>query len=351
MKDLYNILNIHKDATSSQVKKSYRKLAHEYHPDKNPNNIAAEDRFKEITEAYDVLSDSSKRKRYDQLRAIGFKPGLDIGQNLGEIFEDLFGDFFGRKKSPQQNTGRNKTVNITIDLRTAVNGGGRDLDLTRISKCRKCKGTGSEKDADLRLCHACGGVGELRVKQGMLSVSKRCSYCVGKGRITAHNCVVCDGEGVTEITEQLKVKIPPGADTGTLLRYANKGDLNFAGGRPGDLKVHITVEPHPLFSREGLDLHCEIPVPFTKLILGGSIEIPTIDKPVIMKIPPETPHNKVFRLRGKGVPQLNKKSKRGDLQVQLKAEMPVNYTSNQRALVNQLRELETSSNYPQIITS
>jgi len=342
MKDLYNILGLHRDATTDEIKRAYRRLAHQYHPDKNPS-AQAEERFKEATAAYETLSDPKKRKRYDQFGSMGFNPGVDLGQNLKNIFSDLF----KKRGVASSKRGKDRTIELTVDFNTAIHGGEEAITLTRASRCLLCTGTGAKPGTDLKGCHACEGSGEIRVQQGMLSVSKRCGYCHGKGRIIHTPCEACVGEGVIDKPSQLRVKIPPGTDTGTTLRYAGEGERGFSGTNPGDLKVLLTVSPHPVLDRTGPDLYCEIPVPVMTLILGGSVDVPTTGTIVRMKIPPQTQNGKIFRLRGKGAPALNSPERRGDQHVTVRAEIPTNLSAAQITLVQELRQLAQPDNYPE----
>ena len=347
MKDLYRTLGVFKADTSDEIKRAYRKLAHQYHPDKNPDNESAEERFKQATEAYEILIDAKKRKKYDQFGSFNFDPDSNLGQNVSDLFGDLFSDFFSKRSaSHDKKAGRDRTVELTIDFETAIAGGEEIIELNRTSRCITCNGTGSAPGTELRMCHACGGGGEIRVQQGLLSVSKKCSYCQGKGRIIPHSCKTCEGEGVVDKPTALKVQIPPGSDDGTTLRYAGEGERSFSGSTQGDLLIVLAVDPHALFRREGDSLYCELPVPITTLILGGQIDVPVVGGAVRMKLPPATHNGRVFRLRGKGSPKLNRKGEVGDLHVTVVAEIPVELTEKQRELLKALQKEDRPDNYP-----
>ena len=270
-----------------------------------------------------------------------------MGQNFSDLFGDLFSDFFAKRSSNRnKKPGRDRTVELTIDFETAIAGGEEVIEINRTSRCITCNGTGSAPGTELRMCHACGGGGEIRIQQGLLSVSKKCSYCQGKGRIIPHGCKTCNGEGVVDKPTQLKVKIPPGSDEGTTLRYGGEGERSFSGESPGNLLIILTVDPHPIFKRDGESLYCELPVPITTLILGGQIDVPIVGGAVRMKLPPGTHNGRVFRLRGKGAPKLNRKGDAGDLHVTVVAEIPVQLSEKQEELLKALQKEDHSDNYP-----
>lgn len=378
MKDYYDVLGVERDASTDAIKKAYRRLAHRYHPDKNPADPRAEERFKEVTQAYEVLSDAQHRKTYDRFGGASWPDGAGdfrgaastggggagFRQSVGDVFGEIFGEFFGRRtgQQPQQQHARQHSVRpehshgrqrgqdrhykVTVDFRTAAFGGEQVLDVVRGQRCGECSGTGAKVGSLPHLCHACGGTGEIRVQQGLLSASKRCGYCHGRGKIIQHLCVPCEGEGRIQTQAKLKVRIPPGADDGMVLRYAGEGESGSAGGAAGDLCVTISVLPDPVFRRAGNDLYCEIPVSFVDLAAGGQVDVPTLDGIVRMKIPPGTGSGKVFRLRGKGMARGGSATERGDQHVTVVVEIPQHLDEQGRRLVEALRDIDTDAHYP-----
>ncbi|HET6344500.1 MAG TPA: molecular chaperone DnaJ [Myxococcota bacterium] len=356
MRDFYEVLGVQRDATPNEIKKAYRRLAHQYHPDKNPGDTAAEERFKEATHAYDILSDTAKRQRYDRFGAAGVgaggaddfgfgRGGAGFAQGVGDVFSEIFGDFFGRRGPKQQERGRDKTLTLNIPFEAAVHGGERVVDVTRSQRCGTCSGTGSRPGSAPQICHACGGSGDLKVQQGMFSVSKKCLHCRGRGRIINDPCHDCSGQGRSERAAQLKVRIPPGADTGTVVRYAGEGEPGQGGAPSGDLRVTLKVEAHPYFRREGADLHCELPITLVDAALGRHVDVPTLDGRVRMKLPPGTGGGRVFRLRGKGLPRMGG-GEPGDLHVTVSIETPQALDDAERTLIEALAGLDTPQHYP-----
>lgn len=355
MRDLYSVLGISRDASPQEIKKAYRRLAHRYHPDKNPDSARAEERFREATEAYEILSNREKRERYDMLDN-GKRPGSGEApvrpdapeaprQNrVGDVFSDIFGDFFRRKeKIPKR--GKDKKYTLRIQFKTAIQGGERVIDIPRVRVCTGCDGRGFPPDAVPQLCHACGGSGSISVQQGLFSVKKACGFCKGKGKVITTPCQVCDGSGITEKITQIKVKIPPGADNGTVLRYPGEGEPSEEGGPPGDLRVVISVREHPLFTRSGETILVEVPITPANAILGTQIDVPSLDGKVKVKVPPGTQSGRIFSFKGRGAPKLPDGG-RGDLQVRIVVETPVELTKEQRQLYKELAELDRDSHYP-----
>jgi molecular chaperone DnaJ len=348
VRDLYEVLGVNKGAPKSEIKKAYRRLAHKYHPDKNPGDKTAEERFKEASMAYEILSDDEKRRRYDHLGAAGIGGGAaggpGFGQNVGDVFSDLFGEFFGGRgrQKPARERGRDRQYTLEVDWRTAVFGGEQAIEVTRQTRCTSCSGTGSKPGSSPQICHACGGGGEVRVQQGLFAVSKRCNYCKGRGRVIAHPCSSCDGEGSRAQKASLKVRIPAGADEGTTMRYPGEGEPGRDGGSAGDLRVVLSVKPHPVFRREGADIHLELPVSFREAALGAQVDVPTIDGRVRMRIPPGTQGGRVFRLRGKGAPRLDGDG-RGDQHVTVVIEVPEQLSPALREKLEQLEALEDAA--------
>lgn len=357
MRDFYEILGVEASADVEEIKRAYRRMAHKYHPDKNPNDAYAEERFKEASRAYEVLSDPNLRRRYDRFGHAGVNAGNGAGdgqqsgfaQNMGDVFSEIFADFFGGRARggtrAQREKGADKVVNLTVDFETAAFGGEQLLELDRDVRCSECSGTGAQPGSSPQLCHACGGGGEIRVQQGLFSVSKRCTYCKGRGRLVLHPCKACDGRGVLERHSRLKVKIPPGADSGTTLRYSGEGEPGTGGGPAGDLRVVLSVREHPLFKRDGADLHCEMPIGLVEATLGGQVEVPTLDGSVRMRLPPGTQNGRVFRLRGKGLPSAQHGA-RGDQHVRVMVETPVSLAPEQQKALQALKSLSGPRHYP-----
>lgn len=341
MRDFYETLGVVRNATPEEIKRAYRRLAHKYHPDKNPDDASAEERFKEASYAYEVLSDPKTRKKYDRFGPAAFRHGgpRPGGFGFGDVVSEIFGDFFGRRSSRRGNKGRDRVFELRIDFRTAVLGGEKTIEVPRNERCKVCTGTGSRPGTSPQICHACGGSGEIRVQQGLLSVAKKCTYCRGRGKIIAAPCTSCGGNGNTERVAQLRVRIPAGSDDQTVLRYGGEGEPAPEGGTPGDLRVVLEVEQDPIFERDGSDLSCTLPVSFAEAALGAQIEVPTLDGSVRMTIPAGTQTGSVFRLRGKGVAHL-KSDNRGDQKVTIVVKTPQDLTATERELFEALRRLE-----------
>ncbi len=343
-RDYYEVLGVARDADDRELKTAYRRLAHEVHPDKNPGDQRAEELFKEATHAYQVLSNPESRRRYDRFGPSAFEAGKGAphATHFGDVFSEIFGDFFSRR-GKGKTKGRDRTFDLHLDFVTAALGGERTLEVPRAQRCSTCTGTGARPGTSPQICHACGGSGEIRVQQGLLSASKRCGYCRGRGKVVTHPCAACGGGGYVDQQTSLKVRIPPGSDHDTVLRYSGEGEPGKNGGRPGDLRVVLKVDPHPVFRRIGSDLHCELPVTFVDAVLGAQLEIPTLDGRVRMRLPPGTQSGHTFRLRGKGIP--NGSGERGDQHVLVTVETPTDLTDEQRALIEKLRALD--SNHPE----
>ncbi len=350
MTDYYEVLGVARDATPDEIKTAYRRLAHRYHPDKNPDDKVGEERFKEASRAYEVLSDPPKRAKYDRHGPGAFAGarGEDyagFGRNVSDLFGEIFSDFFSRREKRGRARGRDRLYTLDIDFVTAVFGGEHVLEVTRHEPCETCSGTGARPGSLPQICRACGGSGQVRVQQGLLSVSKRCTYCRGRGKLISKACEVCAGKGDLARPAQLKVKIPRGAHDDTVLRYAREGEPGVGGGPAGDLRVLLRVKPHPIFTREGDDIHCQLPLTLAEAVLGGSVEVPTVDGRVRMKVPPGTQPGHTFRLRGKGAPRLHERG-RGDQKVTVSVEVPRELSERERALWEELRQLDDGQHYP-----
>ncbi len=356
MQDFYAVLGVSRDASPQELKRAYRKLAMQYHPDKNPNNRQAEERFKEATRAYKTLANQEKRKQYDmfgeQNGDVGTPPpspgpaAPSRSGKVSDVFGDIFGDFFKRKnKNTVQKRGKDKKQTLRIPFKTALSGGERVIDITRVDLCAACDGKGYPPDAIATNCGACAGAGSISVQQGLFSVRQPCTYCRGIGKVVTTPCEVCDGGGSVERMRQLPVKIPPGADNGTVLRYPGEGEPSESGGPPGDLRVVISVRPHPIFQRNGDTIIVELPITLCEAALGTQVDVPTIDGKVKLKIPAGTQSGRTFTFRGQGAPKLPDGG-RGDQHVRVVVETPVELTKEQKKLIQEMGKQDADKHYP-----
>ncbi|MGH9607820.1 MAG: molecular chaperone DnaJ [Terracidiphilus sp.] len=355
--DYYEVLEVSRDASDQELKSAYRKQALKYHPDRNPGDHAAEEKFKQASEAYQVLSDADKRAAYDRyghagLGAQGFggSPfGGGMGVDLGDIFGDLFGEMFSmggsQRGGSRQQRGDDLRFDLTIAFEDAIFGTETEVKLRRLDVCAACKGRGSASGRGPAVCSHCQGRGQLRYQQGFFSVARTCVACDGTGQVIADPCTICRGEGRASSELKLTVKVPPGVEEGTRIRYAGEGDAGRSGGPKGDLYVVLSIRPHDFFERHGHDLHCVIPISFPQAALGAEFEIPGIDGPVNLKIPEGTQSGRELRIRARGVPYLNDKG-RGDLIVKVVVQIPRKLNRAQRDLVSKLAESMTVENKP-----
>lgn len=346
-RDYYKVLGVDQNASEAQIKKAYRRMAMKYHPDRNPDDEEAERLFKECQEAYDVLSDPDKRRAYDQFGHAGVEgaagggaggagPG-GFGDAFSDIFGDVFGDIFGRGRGGQGFRGSDLRYVLELDLEEAVSGVEKEIRVPRMETCETCSGTGAKPGSKPETCSTCHGHGDVRVQQGIFSIQQPCPRCRGAGTIVSDPCRTCRGEGRTQGEQRLTVNIPAGVDTGDRIRLSGEGEAGESGGPAGDLFVEVKLKPHDLFRREGRDLICDIPIPFTTAALGGEIEVPTLDGRVSLKIPEGTQSGRVFRMRGKGVRPVRGGAP-GDLLCRVNVETPVKLTEEQQELLRKLEE-------------
>ena len=355
--DFYEVLGVSRDASDAELKSAYRKQALKYHPDRNPGNSAAEEKFKEASEAYQVLSDADKRSVYDRFghaglngQGSGFGGGpFAGGVDISDIFGDLFGEMFNvggpQQRGPRQQRGDDLRFDLTVDFEAAVFGYETEAKIRRLEVCTTCHGRGSSSGRGPTPCQQCQGRGQIRYQQGFFSVARTCGACGGTGSVVGDPCTTCRGE--TRVAKELKlnVKVPPGVENGTRIRYQGEGDAGRSGGPKGDLYVVLSIRPHDFFERDGQDLRCVIPISFPQAALGAEIDIPAIGGNVTVKIPEGTQNGKQLRVRGKGVPFLNN-SGRGDLVVQVLVQVPRKLSRTQRELVSKLAESLTVDNKP-----
>ena len=349
-RDYYEVLGIHRNASDTEIKKAYRKLAIQYHPDKNPGDKEAEEKFKELSEAYAVLSDPQKRAQYDQfghagLGGGGFSSG-GFGFGAGSPFGDIFGDIFGgTRQRGRGRRGDDLRYDMDLSFEEAAFGVEKEIQVPYAKRCDTCGGSGAKPGTETKTCPACRGTGQVRFQQGFFSVSKTCSQCSGEGRVVDHPCPACRGAGSLRDKKALSVKIPPGVETGNRLKLSGEGGQGTKGGANGDLYVYISVREHPIFRREGNDVLCELPVSFTQAALGCEMDIPTLDGTVSMKIPEGTQSGRIFKFRGKGVPVLQGYG-RGDQLVIVRVETPTNLNKKQRELLEEFARLGGEDVHP-----
>jgi molecular chaperone DnaJ len=356
-RDYYEVLGVGRNASEPELKGAYRKLALKYHPDRNPNNKEAEEKFKEAAEAYAVLSDPEKRRTYDMYghQAVSGMAGQGFSPDIFADFSDIFGDFFGfgdlfgggggRRRTRAQR-GDDVRYDLEISFEDSMRGMEAEIQVPRMEACHACGGTGAESEDGWTTCSSCRGRGEVLYQQGFLSIRRTCGQCGGTGRLLRRPCKQCKGEAYTQVHRKLKVKIPAGVDTGMKMRVAGEGQPGTNGGPNGDLYVFLTVQPHPVFERREYDLHCIVPVNFAEAALGTEIRVLTFDGLETLTVPAGIQSGETLRLRGKGVPVVNSGG-RGDLIVHIEVRTPAKLTREQRRLFEQLRELLPSEAEPQ----
>ena len=351
-RDFYDILGVNRDASDEDIKKSYRKLAMKFHPDRNPDSKDAEEKFKEAKEAYEILSEPEKRRAYDAYGHAGVNPQMGAGPGgfagggegfggFSEAFGDIFGEIFGgaRGRGGQQvYRGADLRYNMDITLEQAARGTETKIRIPSLDECATCHGSGAKPGTKPKTCHTCNGQGQVRLQQGFFSIQQTCPTCHGTGKVIPEPCAACGGAGRTKNHKTLSVKIPAGVDDGDRIRLSGEGEGGMNGGPPGDLYVVVQLKPHSVFQREGADLHCEMPISFTIAALGGEINIPTLEGEAKIKIPAETQTGQVFRLRGKGIRPVRQTSA-GDLMCHVVVETPVRLAERQRELLRELEEI------------
>ncbi len=358
-RDYYEVLGVNKSASADQIKSAYRKLAVKYHPDKNKDDKGAEEKFKEASEAYHVLSNSERKQNYDNFGHAAFENGgggrggfgnFDFSNHFSDIFEDFFGEGFGggRRSRRSNNRGSDLRYDLSISLEEAFSGKKQDIKFSTSEKCDNCSGSGSKPGHQAGVCSMCGGHGQVRSSQGFFTVQQTCPQCAGAGEEITHPCSSCNGQGKKQTSKRLSVTIPKGVDDGTRIRLSGKGEAGSRGGGSGDLYLFINVHSHDLFKRSDENLFFECPVSIADAALGTSIEIPTIDGgKAKIKIPAGTQSGKQFRLRGKGMPYM-RGSDFGDLYVQVNTEVPISLNKEQKELLEKFREIENEKSNPSI---
>ncbi len=347
-RDYYEVLGVGRDASEREIKKAYKRLAMKYHPDRNPGDKAAETSFKEVKEAYEILTDGDKKAAYDQFGHAGVDPNRGGGGyggqgDFGDIFGDVFGDIFGggrRGGQRQAARGSDLRYNLELSLEEAVRGLTKEIRIPTLASCDVCDGSGAKKGTSATTCGTCNGAGQVQMRQGFFAVQQACPTCHGRGKIIKDPCNKCHGEGRVEKSKTLSVKIPAGVDTGDRIRLSGEGEAGEFGAPPGDLYVQVSVREHAIFVRDGNNLYCEVPISFSKAALGGEIEVPTLDGKVNLKIPSETQTGRMFRLRGKGVKSVRSHAV-GDLMCKVVMETPVNLNERQKELLREFEETLT----------
>jgi len=354
-RDFYEVLGVSRTCTEAEMKSAFRKAAMQYHPDRNPDDAEAEHKFKEINEAYQILSDSQKRAAYDRYGHAAFEGGGfgggagGFGASMADIFDDLFGDMMGRRPGRNGGAARGSDLryNLEITLEEAFTGKTANLTLPTSIVCESCSGSGAKPGAKPRACPTCGGYGRVRAQQGFFSIERTCPHCQGQGEIIDNPCSVCSGSGRVTRERSLAVNVPAGVEDGTRIRLAGEGEAGLRGGPPGDLYIFIAMKPHPFFQRDGADLFCRVPISMVQAALGGEVMVRAVDgAEAKVKIPEGTQSGKQFKVRGKGMPVLRSRDV-GDLYIQVTVETPQNLTKRQRELLTEFEQLSSHTTHPE----
>ncbi len=364
-RDYYEVLSVSKGASDDELKKAYRKLAKKYHPDLNPGDKEAERNFKEVNEAYEVLSDKDKRAKYDQFGHAGVDPNFGAGGGFGgfggggfdfgeDIFGDIFGSFFGggggrgRSQGPRATRGSDIYGNVTISFGESAKGTTKNIEFNKIDSCDNCGGSGSEPGHDPETCPNCKGMGYVKVSSrtpfGMVQQQRACSNCHGTGKIVTHRCTKCDGQGKTSSKKKMEVNIPKGIDDNQTISLRGQGNAGSHGGPAGDLNITVSVRPDPLFTRQGFNVLCDIPITYSQAVLGSEIIVPTIDGKVKYTVPEGTQPGTIFRLKGKGIPHINGRGV-GDQLVTVILEVPTKLTKDQKKIISEFDKAVSDEHY------
>lgn len=345
-RDYYDVLGVERTASASEIKKAYRRLAMTHHPDRNPGDAVAEEKFKECAEAYAILSDDEKRSMYDQFGHQGVSGGgpgpdmNDIFSNFGDIFSDFFGFGGGRSRDPNAPArGSDLEMRLGVPFEYAIHGGEQVLKVPRTSACGRCDGNGAEPGSSVSTCDTCGGAGRVRMSQGLFTVQTTCPRCKGAGKSIDKPCTKCSGKGQVREVSDVTVKVPPGVQSGNRIRYRGEGDPGRNGGPDGDLYILLEVEPSEVFERDGADLHLALPIPFAQAALGGDVIIPTLEDEERVSIAAGTQHGDVKRLTGQGLPHVNRRGARGDLYIHFQITVPKKLSGRERELLEELAEV------------
>jgi len=338
-RDYYEVLGVERDASAEEIKRAYRKLAIRYHPDKNPGDPEAEERFKELAEAYQVLGDPEKRARYDRFgheaATGGASPFADVDvHSVAEFFESIFGDVFGLGRERRRRRGRDLRVDIVLDLEEAAKGVERRVTVARRAPCEDCRGTGGAPGAKVESCRACGGTGQQRVAQGFFVLTRPCTRCGGAGRIPSRPCPTCEGTGTVRREDEIPISVPAGIESGQTVVLEGRGDAGPHGLPPGNLVLRVIVREHPIYQRDGDDIHIVLPVAFPRAALGGTVRVPTLWGEVDLKLKPGTQPGQIYRLRGKGIARRD--YGQGDQYVHIAIDVPAELTPRQRELLEEL---------------